>query len=140
MGLIYAEVLLSNAEDDGLARRGFIKKDEIRRGTFNAMVDTGAYMMVISEHIRLQLGLEIVEEREVELADGTFRKIPMAGPINVRFEKRLAICHAFILGSEVLLGAIPLEELDVMVDPKKQRLIVNPENPMMPKMKIKKVL
>ncbi len=137
MGLIYAEIFLSNAEEDGLARRGMIKKDEIRCGAFNAMVDTGAYRMVISEHICLQLGLEIVEEREVELADGTFRMIPMAGPINVKFENRKAICNAFILGNEVLLGAIPLEELDVVIDPKKQKLIVNPENPMMPKMKIK---
>ena len=57
MGLVYAELFLTNVEDIGLLRKGFIKEDQVRRIKVNSMVDSGAYMMVIPEHVKIQLGL-----------------------------------------------------------------------------------
>ncbi len=135
MGLVYAEVELANLQDECLCRRGYLEEEKIRRIKVNALVDRGAYMLVVPEHVRLQLGLEDVTEREALIADGTLHKVPVVGPVNVRFENRLATCNAMVLGTDtVLLGALPLEELDVVIEPRSQTLIVNPENPTMPKM------
>ncbi|MCK4659808.1 MAG: clan AA aspartic protease [Phycisphaerae bacterium] len=118
-----------------MCRRGYLEEEKIRRIKVNALVDRGAYMLVVPEHVRLQLGLEDVTEREALIADGTLHKVPVVGPVNVRFENRLATCNAMVLGTDtVLLGALPLEELDVVIEPRSQTLIVNPENPTMPKM------
>ncbi len=137
MGLIYAEISLINAEDIGLLRRGFIVEDQVRKIKVSSLVDSGAYMLVIPEHVKIQLGLEQVEQREVELADGETKTCDIVGPIEIRFANRRAVSNAFVMGNEVLLGAIPMEELDVVVNPREQKLTVNPENPTMPKMKIK---
>ena len=137
MGLVYAELLLTNAEDIGLLRRGFIKEDQVRKIKANSMVDSGAYMMVIPEHVKIQLGLEQIDQREVELADGKIHLCDVVGPIEIRFSNRKAVSNAFVMGNEVLLGAIPMEELDVIINTREQKLVVNPENPTMPKMKIK---
>lgn len=137
MGLVYAEIVLTNAEDIGLLRRGFIKEDQVRKIKVNSIVDSEVYMMVIPEHIKIQLGVEQVEQREVELADGKIHLSEVVGPIEIRFANRRAISNAFVMGNEVLLGAIPMAELDVVINMRDQILIVNPENPTMPKMKIK---
>ncbi|MBF0119160.1 MAG: clan AA aspartic protease [Desulfobacterales bacterium] len=137
MGLVYADITLSNLEDISLFRRKYISEKEIRRIEVKSLVDSGAYMLVVPEHIKLQLGLSVIEQREVELADGKISLCDIVGYIEIRFANRMAVCNAFVMGNEVLLGAIPMEELDVIIEPRNQRLIVNPENPTMPKMKIK---
>ena len=137
MGLVYAEIILTNAEDIGLLRRGFIVEDQVRKIKVNSLVDSGAYMLVIPEHVKIQLGLEQVEQREVERADGNTKTCDIVGPIEIRFSNRRAVSNAFVMGNEVLLGAIPMEELDVVINEREQKLTVNPENPTMPKMKIK---
>lgn len=91
----------------------------------------------IPEHVKIQLGLEQVDQREVELADGKIHLCDVVGPIEIRFVNRKAVSNAFVMGNEVLLGAIPMEELDVIINTREQKLVVNPENPTMPKMKIK---
>lgn len=113
------------------------KKTGVRRIKVNSMVDSGAYMMVIPEHVKIQLGLEIVDQREAELADGKTCLCDVVGPIEIRFANRKAVSNAFVMENEVLLGAIPMEELDVIINTREQKLVVNPENPTMPKMKIK---
>ncbi|MBF0564483.1 MAG: clan AA aspartic protease [Nitrospirae bacterium] len=137
MGLVYADVTLTNQEDLSLCRRSYIAEAQVRRMTTRCLVDSDAYMLVIPEHVKIQLGLEVFEKREIELADGKTSVCDIAGPLELRFANRMAVTNAFVLGNEVLLGAIPMEELDVVIDMKGQTLIVNPENPTMPKMKIK---
>lgn len=137
MGIVYAELTLINVEDMVLFRKGYLKEEQTRKIKVNSLVDSGAYMLVIPEHIKIQLGLEFVEQREVELADGKTFLCNIVGPIEIRFANRRAVSNAFVMGNEVLLGAIPMEELDVIINPREQKLIVNPENPTMPKMKIK---
>ncbi len=137
MGLVHAEIELINAEDIGAARRGTIRPDEIRRMQVNALVDSGAYMMVIPEHVRLQLGLETVEYGEAEYANGKIESVPIAGPIVIKFANRRTVADAMVLGNQVLLGSIPMEAMDVVIHPRSQTLMVNPENPTMPKMIVK---
>ncbi|MCC5814746.1 MAG: clan AA aspartic protease [Leptospira sp.] len=121
MGLVYANIKLSNPVQPTKS------KLEVK-----SLVDTGALHLCIPEHIALQLGIEKLEDREVTLADGSRKLIPYAGPIQVQFENRTAFVGAMILGDEVLLGAIPMEDMDVLVHPATRKLVVNPESPNIP--------
>ncbi len=100
--------------------------------TVSALVDTGALHLCLPEHVALQLELRELEKREVTLADGKKHLAPYMGPIEVSFENRRCFVGAMILGDEPLLGAIPLEDMDLIIDPGKRRLTVNPENPNIP--------
>lgn len=137
MGLVYATLELTNGYDAIRHRKGIIEPSDVKSIGISALVDSGAYMLVIPEHLRLQLDLDILGEREVELADGSVLKVNVAGPIEVQFENRLSITNALIAGNEVLLGAIPMEEMDVIISPRQKRLMVNPESPYLPRVKVK---
>jgi clan AA aspartic protease len=94
-----------------------------------ALVDTGAVHLCIPDHIRIQLKLEPVAEKEVTLADGSRRLVPYVGPIEIRFKNRTGFAGALVLGDQVLLGAIPMEDMDLVVIPKTRQVDVNPESP-----------
>ncbi|MDQ3821504.1 MAG: clan AA aspartic protease [Acidobacteriota bacterium] len=131
MGLVYADLELISGDDLALHRRGFITEDQIKRMSVNALVDSGAYMLVINEHIKVQLDLPVLGEKAARLADESEITAEIVGPIEIRFENRRASVDALVLpgNAEPLLGVIPMEDMDLVVDPKQQRLIVNPENP-----------
>jgi clan AA aspartic protease len=139
MGLVRASIQLSNSSDISLSEGGFLKETEIRRMTVDALVDTGSIMLAINETIKTQLGLKVRDRRTAQLADGTVREMEIVGPVEVRFENRMSITNAMVLpgNQEVLLGAIPMEEMDVLVHPAMQKLIVNPEHPNKPQMVLK---
>jgi len=139
MGLTYAEIELANAGEIYLAQKGYIIPESIKKVTVKALVDSGAYMLAINESIKLQLDLPKLEEQIAELADGSKLKLEIVGPVEVRFENRSTTCRAMVLpgDSEVLLGAIPLEDMDVLIDPRQQRLIVNPASPYLAKKSLK---
>jgi clan AA aspartic protease len=94
-----------------------------------ALADTGAVFLIIPEHIRLQLSLEAEGEKEVTLADGSRRMVPYVGPIETRFKNRVAYVGAIVMGDEVLLGTIPMEDMDLVVIPQQRRVDINPLNP-----------
>ncbi len=94
-----------------------------------ALVDTGSVHMVIPEHVRLQLQLDEHDRKEVTLADGTKRLVPYVGPIEVRFKNRVGFVGAIIMGDQCLLGAIPMEDMDLVVMPKDRRVDINPASP-----------
>src|SRR5450631_3317600 len=100
----------------------------------NALVDTGATFMCVTEEIALQLGFDITEvsRQMVTLADGHQLKVPKIAPIEIAFENRTYVTEAVVLGNEPLLGVIPLEAMDLIVDPRQQSLIVNPQHPNYP--------
>jgi hypothetical protein len=131
MGVVYADIELINAVDLSMARQNLIGTDEIRRMTLSMMVDSGAYMMAINETIQSILEFPFIEKRTVQLASGQVVEYDVVGPIDVRFANRRAVCSAFVLpgNTESLLGAIPMEEMDVLIHPKRQELVVNPEHP-----------
>ena len=131
MGMVYADIELINSSDMEMARRHIIGTDEIKRMQLNMSVDSGAYMMAINETIQSQLELPFVEKRKVQVADSRVVEYEVVGPVFVKFKNRTAVCNAFVLpgDSEPLLGAIPMEEMDVLIHPQRQELIVNPEHP-----------
>jgi clan AA aspartic protease len=131
MGITYAEIELIRSDDLALLRAGYIQEDQIHRLKVEALVDSGASMLAIPESIKEQLQLPQVDEQQAELADGSVIAVEVVGPVEVRFENRIAIVSALILPgeAEVLLGAIPMQAMDVLIDPKQERLIVNPKSP-----------
>jgi len=94
-----------------------------------AFADTGALHLCLPEHVRLQLGLEAIDTKEVTFADGERRLVPYVGPIQLHFKNRVGFAGALVFGDEVLLGAIPMEDMDLVVVPKTRTLDVNPDSP-----------
>jgi clan AA aspartic protease len=96
-----------------------------------ALADTGSVYLVIPEHISLQLNLEEYDRKEVQIADGSRKVLSYVGPVETRFKNRTAIVGAIVLGDQVLLGAIPMEDMDLVVIPQSRKVDVNPLNPNM---------
>ena len=122
MGYVHAEIELTNEGDFEQNYRGLLPEDEIRRVTTTALVDTGAWDLVINEEIQQRLNLRILGKQIVKLADETLLEVEIVGPVAIRFEDRSTILTAIVLPttSEVLLGAYPLEGLDAFIDPNRQ--------------------
>src|SRR2546423_447008 len=118
MGLINAKVTLNNP-----------RKPELHPVEVDALADSGAVHLCIPPHIQIQLGLEEVTKKEVTLADGGRKLVPYVGPVELRFKNRVGFAGALVMGDEVLLGAIPMEDMDLVVIPKTRSLDVNPGSP-----------
>lgn len=139
MGLIYAEIELINGDDLALVRRHIIGEEEVKRMWVTALVDTGSFMMAINENIQEQLQLAVVETRKAQLANGQIVACEVVAPLEVRFKNRQTTCRAIVLpgDAEVLLGAIPIEDMDILIHPTRQELIVNPDHPYFAQTKLK---
>jgi len=139
MGLVYADIELINGGDLEMARRGYMDQDEVKRMRINALVDTGSYMLAINENIQEQLQLPVVEKRKAQLANGHIVECDVVAPVEIRFKNRRSSCSAMVLpgDSEPLLGAIPREDMDVLIHPLRQELVVNPDHPYFAQMKMK---
>ena len=139
MGLIYADIELINADDLAFVRRHVIGEEEVKRRNVKMLVDTGSVYMCINESVQEQLQLAIVEKRKGQLADGSIVEYEVAGPIEVRFKNRRCVVDAMVLpgDNEMLLGSIPLEDMDILIHPTRQELIVNPDHPYFAQMKLK---
>jgi len=118
MGQIFADIKLSNPS-----------KSELNSVEVKALVDTGALFLCIPEHVSIQLKLTEFEKREVTIADGSKRLVPYVGPIKINYKNRMCLTGALVLGDMVLLGAIPIEDMDLIIHPAQLNLIVNPQNP-----------
>ena len=121
MRVIYAEIRVANFAQPAL--------EEI---TVNALVDTGAPDLVIPEHLAIQLRLNDLKPREVQLADGSRKLVRYAGPIKVEMMGRDCVTAAVVMGDQVLLGAIPMQAMDVIVHPRSEQVVPNPESPNVP--------
>ena len=95
----------------------------------DALADSDSVHLCIPEHVRIQLELEEIDNKEVTLADGTRKLVPYVGPIEVRFKNRIGFAGALVMGDQVLLGAIPMEDMDLLITPKTRVLDVNPNSP-----------
>jgi clan AA aspartic protease len=94
-----------------------------------ALADIGAIFLCIPDHVANQLQLSESSKKEVTLADGSKQLCPYVGPVHLRFENRECYVGAVVLGDEVLLGAVPMEDMDLVVIPSERRVAVNPLNP-----------
>ena len=122
MSVVYTELTLVNDVDKCNAKRGIMKADEIRQTTVQAIVDTGAWTLVINEDTRDKLGLDDKGYGEATLADGQEKLYPMAGPLEVWWKNRNLVCNALVIpdAPDVLLGAWILEGLDLTINPKRE--------------------
>jgi len=136
---VCAEVKLINGIDEGDARNRIISEDEIRVCSIDILVDTGSYMLAINEHIQEYLQLPVVDSKKAQTADHRIIDCDVVAPIVLLFQNRRFTGSAMVLpgDSEPLLGAIPLEEMDVLIHPLRQELIVNPEHPLYAQLKLK---
>lgn len=141
MGLVYAEINLTNDDDLVLNRHGHLPEQDIRRVRCRALVDSGALDLVLNEEIRDQLGLLVVEQDQVTLADERVLRVDMVGPVHIKFENRTASVRAVVMPgtSAVLLGAIPMQALRVYLDPVRERLVTYPDSPDIPTSQIMRV-
>jgi clan AA aspartic protease len=131
MGKIFADITIQNSDDSALVRRGYIQPSEIRSLPLSILVDTGAYNLAINQRIFNQLGLTKLGEQTFILADGSEQIYDIVGPVDIKFENRETTTRAVLLpgNAEPLIGQIPLEDMDVILLPKEERMIVNPESP-----------
>jgi clan AA aspartic protease len=118
MGLVQAKVVLKNP-----------RKPELAPMEVEALADSGALHLCIPEHVRIQLQLEEIDRKEATLADDSRKVVPYVGPIEVRFQNRVGFAGALVLGDQVLLGAIPMEDMDLVIHPRMRTLGVNPASP-----------
>jgi len=118
MGLVIAKLVLRNPR---LPRLKAVKVD--------ALADTGAVHLCIPEIVRKRLRLAVLEDKEITLADGSRRRVPYAGPVEIRFKNRVGFAGALVMGDQVLVGAIPMEDMDLVVVPRTRKLDVNPKSP-----------
>ncbi len=107
------------------------RKPGLQSVQVDALADPGAVHLCIPPHGRSQLGLEETAIKEVTLADGSKKVVPSVGPVESRFENRIGFVGALMLGDEVLLGAIPMEDMDLVIIPSTRTLDVNPGSPNM---------
>jgi clan AA aspartic protease len=117
---VHTEITLKNGIDAGKAAEGLIKETDVRQAVVQAVVDTGAWTLVINEETRIKLGLKVRGTDKVTLADGATSPCTVAGPLEVVWKDRRTSCDAVVLpdANEILLGAIPLEALDITVNPR----------------------
>jgi clan AA aspartic protease len=137
MGEVRVKAVITNAIDEGLARRGQISVAEIRRYEADAMVDTGAVRTVIPSHVAQRLGLASRGQRVVEYADGRKEAVDVTEAVVISILERDTLEEALVLGDEVLIGQTVLEKLDLMVDCNSRRVVPNPAHPDQPVTKVK---
>ena len=118
MGLIHTKVMLRNP-----------RFPDLHSMEVEALVDTGAVTMCVPEHVARQLKREEVEKREATIADGSRVSVSYAGTLQVFFKNRSSFCGAMVLGDSVLLGAIAMEDMDLVILPKSRTIDVNPDSP-----------
>lgn len=126
MGLIYADIELANA-----------KNGSLNSMSVKALVDTGAMTLCIPEHAAIQLQLQEIEKREVTTADERRHVVPYVGPVQIKFANRTCFTGALVIGDSVLMGAVPMEDMDLVISPSGQTITVNPKSPNMPSAVVK---
>jgi hypothetical protein len=125
MSTFKEEITLENPVDAGMAQRGIIKESEVRRLTVNALVDSGAWTLVMNEETRAKLGLRILGSSTSEVANGVVETGSLTEPVTIYWKDRFTACTAFVLPNEteVLFGALPMEGMDLIVCPKREEVV-----------------
>lgn len=121
MGITYADIRLANDA-----------RDDLEEIDASALVDTGALHLCIPQHIALQLQLKTRSQREVQTADGNSHMVDYVSPVRISILGRECVTGALVMGNQVLLGAIPMEDMDLVIEPARMRVAVNPLSPNIP--------
>jgi len=125
MGTVYAELMLRNFEDITLAKQGFVKPENIRTVTVNAIVDTGSYSLMVDEQTAQKLGLGITGEQRIRIANGERVVCPVTTSVEINWKDRQSVMRVITVPGlpQTLLGLLPLEEMDLIVHPNKHELV-----------------
>jgi clan AA aspartic protease len=118
MGLVSGRIVLRNP-----------RLPDMEEAEVGALATTGVVHLCIPEVLRARLRLEPMGSKAVILADGRRALVPYVGPIEIRFRNRIGFVGALVMGDVVLLGAIPMEDMDLVIVPKTRVLDVNPDSP-----------
>lgn len=118
MGLTTAKIELRNP-----------RRPDLSPVTVDALADTGADHLCIPEEVQRRLALEQADTKSITLADGTSRAVPYVGPLQLRFGDRTGFAGALVMGDQPLLGAIALQDMDLVVIPRTRQVLVNPASP-----------
>jgi len=134
MGRVMTPLKLTNNTDLDKANEGLIAPAVVRTLTVEALVDTGATILMLPAEVAAHLGLPVAGQRRVRLATGRIETVSWVRGVNLEILGRDMTCDALVgpEGSTPLIGQIQLEALDLVVDPKSRDLRVNPESPDMP--------
>jgi len=118
MGLVNTEIILKNP-----------RRPELVPVKVSALADTSAVHLCIPAHVQIQLELDEIDKKEVTLADGSRKLVPYVGPIEIRYKNRVGFAGALVMGDQTLLGAIPMEDMDLVAIPKTRSIDINPASP-----------
>jgi len=125
MGKVETKITLVNVKDAANAEDGFISINDVRKDTVMAIADTGAMSLIIPEELFQKLGLTQIGNINANLADGRQLPCKVTSPVIIYWQNRRTTVEAVVIpgAKRVLLGAIPLEGMDLMVDPVNQTLV-----------------
>jgi len=128
------KIRLTNSYDEEYVSRGDAAPDSVRSLEIEALVDTGATMLMLPADVVAALGLREVARRKVRYANGDIAEVPVVAGVKLTILGRDMVANALVerAGTTALIGQIPLEELDLLVDPKSRKLHVNPASPEAP--------
>ncbi len=136
MGKVIAKIKLTNIFDLSAAEEGYIPVENVRSITTDGLVDTGANYLSLPEETAEKLGLKTVKEVTVKYGDGHKDKKKIAKGLNIEFleygRDADIMCIVESSGTQILIGQIPLEYVDLSVNCSKGTLEVNPESPDIP--------
>ena len=118
MGLAMAKLRLKNP-----------RKADLEAVEVDALAYTGSIHLCIPRHIQIQLEPEESDQKEVTQADGSRKLVPYVGPVEIHFKNRVGFAGALVMGDQTLLGAIPMEDMDLVVIPQSRMVDVNPDSP-----------
>ena len=125
MGHVNTQITLKNLWDVLNAKKGNLPEDKIRQATIDVMVDTGSSMLVINEQLFQQLGLDVIGEREINLANDAREICKVTEAMEINWEDRSTVMSALVIedAPESLLGVLPLDGMDLIVDTVNQKLV-----------------
>jgi clan AA aspartic protease len=139
MGEVRVEIELENAFDRELVRRGQLPEQDVRSARIRALADSGSIMLMLPQDLVEELGLRELRKAIVTYADERKEERSIAGVVTVRVGNRSAEVSCIVgpPNSDPLLGQIPLEEMDLLVDCAQQQLVPRPESPFLPLLNLK---
>ena len=121
MGLIHAKLELANS-----------KMESLSPIVVKALVDTGVMTICVPEHVAVQIQFDEIEKREVTTDDEKSHFVPSVSPIQIKFENRTCFTGALVIGDSVLMGEVPMEDMELVISPSRKSITVNPDSPNMP--------
>ncbi len=139
MGEIKIKIKLENFGDRFMFLEDNKNEEEIRTYEMDAVVDTGAVMLILPQDVIEELGLKVLRTVVVTYADERKEERPVAGTVTITIGKRFMNTDCIVgpPASEALIGQVILEELDLIPDCQKQTLSPRPESPIYPSLKMK---